>query len=282
MHVISYHRLMGLLLASAVCLSLGCATADLRPEAPPLDGAEAQGRALLAGLADAHGGRDAWLRQDVVRATVSDHWKPLMHTVAGPWPSNGTPFEITFVPGKDSGRIHFLEEEEPDWGLQNWRTYTVEKGGEPEFDDDDRIKFWIPTTSYFIEAPFRLVEATTVYRIEPKVVEGKHYERVFLTWGDDAPRDDVDQYVAWIDPDTNRLAWLQYTIRDYGDWMVGIMAYEELTETGGFVVARKMGTVDEPGGERTLHQYRVHDLDLAPDVSRSFVIPRPELRGEKY
>ena len=266
----------------AVLFLHGCSTVDLRPDEPATDDDRRVGEKLLRQLADAHGGRSAWLAARVVRAKMSDRWKNgFLHLVGGPWPRNGTQFELTLLTGRDNGRLRFTDVDEPDWGIQNWRTYKVEHG-EPVFKQHKKIAFWIPTTTYFVEAPFRVQEATTVYRMSPATVAGRSYERVFATWGDDAPQDKIDQYVVWIDAETHRLAWMKYTVRDYGDWMMGIMAYEDYVEVGGFTLARRMGTVDKPGGKRTLRQMTVETFEVEVDVPDEHVVPRPDLRGTKH
>lgn len=270
-------------LAIVVVLSLAaCSTVDLRPDAAPTAADRQAGATMLRNLAEAHGGRTAWLRQGVIRVEMKDRWRGVMHALAGPWPRNGTPFRLTFLPGSDNGRLEFLEVERPDWGIQNWKTYKV-KDGETRFRDSGKLAFWIPTTIYFVEAPFRMLEATTVYRMSPQQVNGRTYERVFATWGTDAPQDDTDQYVVWVDAETGELAWLQYTVRDYAGWMMGIMAYTDYEDVGGFRIARTMMTVKQPGStKRTLHEYGVDSVELNVDVDPHYVVPRPALTGSKH
>ena len=275
---------------AAVAVSQGCAYSDLRSQAM-VDGSvsqddRAKGRALLESLARSHGGVDAWKAHRNARVVLSDTWfSTVAYWVAAPWSENGQTFEMTALLGTDNSRLVFMggDDDGQHWGIQNWASYTADgPNATVRFEQDDDIVFWLPTIEFFIEAPFRLREAELVTWIGQRELQGRRYDLVVATWGQDAPQDLVDQYVAWIDVETGRLAYLTFTVRDFLDSMVGTMSYRDYRTVQGIDVAMTMVNVDEPGGDTTGHKMKISSIEFGVDVPDAFVVPEPERRRSKY
>ncbi len=267
---------------------------DVRP--PELAGNEVtaeraqRGRELLGRLEDAHGGYSAWIGRPGVRVEFRDHWPgAVMRALAMPWAESGLLMRSTMLRGSDASRLEFLEGRDAGrgWGIQNWMTYrvagdnTVSPDRRITFEDDDDIRFWLPTFQYFFEAPFRLREGGVVADAGPETVAGVTYQRVFVSWGRAAPRPEIDQYLAWIDPDSGRLEYLEYTVRDMMPGIVGCMHYRDYRQVEDLWVAMTMAVVEGPGGPDALHRFELEDVRFE-DVPREFVVPRPRLRRAKY
>jgi hypothetical protein len=274
-------------------LLVGCGAADLRPDAwaspsgEPAATSQERGRALLEELAAAHGGVDAWRAGTYTQFVVRDHWPHFVtRAAASPWPEAGQRVRFTVLSGQDSIRAEFLDgpEKGTAWGIQQWVTYTV-PGGQtaPRFAPDSDIWFWLPTVAYFFEAPFRLREGQNVAYLGSERLGERAYEKVFVTWGGWQIDGQIDQYVAWIDAETRQLAYLQYTVRDFGASMQGTVAYSGYTDAGGGLLAPgDVRTVDAPGArDVSLHQMVFTQVDYAADVPRAFVVPDPSRSASK-
>ena len=127
----------------------------------------------MRALEDAHGGYPAWSGRSTVTVEFRDHWPgAVMRTLAMPWSASGQLMRSTMLRGADASRLEFLEGEraETAWGIQQWMTYRAGKGTEAVFEEDDTIRFWLPTLQYFFEAPFRLREADVVADAGPRTV----------------------------------------------------------------------------------------------------------------
>lgn len=205
-----------------------------------------------------------------------------MRALAMPWTESGLLMRSTMLRGSDASRLEFLEGADAGiaWGIQNWVTYRV-AGGEMTFEDDDDIRFWLPTFQYFFEAPFRLREGGVVADAGPETVAGVTYNRVFVSWGRAAPRPEVDQYLAWIDPETGRLEYLQYTVRDMMPGIIGCMQYRDYRQVEDLWIAMTMAVVEGPGGPDALHRFELEDVRFE-EVPREVLVPRPHLRRAKH
>ncbi len=268
---------------------VGCGTADLRPDAwtsAPKPAEQERGKALLEELAQAHGGVDAWRAGGHTQFVVRDHWPHFItRAAAAPWPESGQRIRFTVRTGEDSSRAEFLEGsgQGEAWGIQQWVTYKVAKGGSPRFEPDSDVWFWLPTVEYFFEAPFRLREGQNVTYLGSETLGDRTFEKVFVTWGGWSLTDEIDQYVVWIDADTRRLGYLQYTVRDFGSSMQGTVAYSGYVDVGGGLLAPgDVRTVDAPGStEVSLHRMQFTDVDYAAPVPPSFVVPDPSKKAGK-
>ncbi len=251
-----------------------------------------RGRELLRRLEDAHGGYAAWTARPTARVEFRDHWPgAVMRALAMPWAESGLLMRSTMLRGSDASRLEFLEGRDAGsaWGIQNWMTYRADGDDlvPPEgdnsltFEDDDDIRFWLPTFQYFFEAPFRLREGGVVADAGPATVAGVTYDRVFVSWGRAAPRSQVDQYLAWIDPASGRLEYLQYTVRDMMPGIMGCMHYRDYRQVEDLWIAMTLAVVEGPGGPDALHRFELEDVRFE-DVPREFVVPRPHLRRAKY
>ncbi len=261
---------------------------DIRPPELIDEGLTAQreqhGRELLTRLEDAHGGYSAWSAQQSAVVELRDHWPGmLMRTLAMPWSESGLLMRGVMLRGSDASRLELLEGEHAGtaWGIQNWMTYRASAGAEPVFEDDDTIRFWLPTLQYFFEAPFRLREGGVVADAGPGTVAGVTYQRVFVSWRGAEPKPRIDQYLAWIDPDSGRLEYLQYTVRDMMPSMVGCMHYRDYRQVEDLWIAMTMAVVEDPGGPDTLHRLELEDVRFE-DVQRDVTVPRPDLSRPKY
>jgi hypothetical protein len=231
----------------------------------------ASGRALLEKMDKAHGGAAAWKDLGTARYTLDDNW-PGPASVASPWPKNPGRMTLTFKTAADTGRLEIEGGET--WGVQQWATYSVDAAGTVKFDAERNFDrwFWVPTVAYFLEAPYRLGEASVVADAGKAEYNGIVCDRVFLTWGDGKPNRDIDQYLAWIDQKSGRLVRLEYTVRDFAGFMQSGMDYSDYRDVGGLPIPHEIG------GDHTM---KVQKVELGVQVPDSFLLPDPTRREAK-
>lgn len=262
-----------------VALAVGLASyltgvSDLRPPGLTRGISEAsaeRGRTILAEMERAHGGVAAWKAQKTGRFVVKDDWTGIS-SVASPWPNNPGRVTITTHLASDNARMEIEGGET--WGVQHWLTYSVGPDSAVVWDAERNFDrwFWVPTVTYFVEAPYRLGEAEIVADAGPAEFDGMQCDRVFLTWGSPRPDRDIDQYIAWIDKKDRRLRRLDYTVRDFAGFMTSSMVYSDYREVAGFPIAHSIA------GD---HAMTLEKVELGVKVPDSVVLPDPSRRGAK-
>jgi hypothetical protein len=283
----SARRLATLLLIAT--LGAGCGLADIRPESFVKEGvtpdAATRGKAALERVAAAHGGVERLKAARVAEVVMQDTWPAFLTRLVGmPWDDSPQTLKLTWLLGQDTAKLELLDGDDKgdQWGVQQWCTWTAKAGKDPVFKADEDAWFWLPTLEYFVEAPWRLREATTAAHLGVKERGGKRYERVFFTWGSVEPQEGADQYIAWIEEDTGRLAFLEFTARDVYGFVTGIAIYERYRDVSGLLFAGTITIVtDHDTFEDTLHRMELQTIQLAPETPTEALIPKPSCKVRK-
>jgi len=283
-------RVLGVVLLLGVLAGLGVWLApplDIRPaamgEGTPAD-ASRRARELIDALPEAYGGMERWRSARATRVVLTDFWPDgLLKTMACPW-RDGEKLDLTYLNGRDTGRLAFHDSDRDGdvWGIQHWMTYTARPSASPVFEQDDTVKFWLPTIQYFMELPFRIVEADVVEYAGARSHAGHTYDLVYATWGTAEPQDDIDQYVLWINRESGMLDYIRYTVRDMGKFIEGTMHCEDFRQVGGLTFPFRMsvgGTVEEP---ETMHRFDLESVELLPELAEATLIVAPDRRGAKH
>lgn len=276
-----------IVLASALA---GCGLADIRPDglkhsAKLTDAQVERGRAIIERMQEANGGRHAWMAHQVAQITLDDAWPGLLErNTFMPWSVSPAQLRLTMALGKDQGRLEFLNGEDKGsaWGVQRWATYLVEPGGLPKFKAHEDAWFYVPTLSYFIEAHMRLHEGQYIAYGGQRKRDGRTYDLVYITWGSAAPRDDIDQYVAWIDNASFELRYLEFTVRDLYGFLTAVAIYEDWHEVQGVKLAKTITIADGiDDQEDVLHRMTIKSASFNPELPQTFLSPDPRKWAHK-
>jgi len=245
-------------------ITLGC-LADIRPDGLTDD--EARGRALLEAAADAAGGLERWHAVEGSVATMSDEW-PSPYRMFSPWPEAHQRLTMTSIHHTFDTRVDFLDggREGWSWGGSDWRVWEARPSAEPGWAKNGDAAFILPTMHYFLEFPFRMLEAPIARYAGAETLGDVTYERVFVTWEGVEPSREFDQYVIYIDPATARIAKAHYTVREIAGFVTGTMHFEDIREVEGIRFPFDMVVTASPGDalDDYLHRAVVESLTLGP------------------
>jgi len=174
---------------------LSCATAPSPPD--PL-AATAGGRRLAEAI-DAHGGLEAWRATESLAFTFD--YQP-----AGDGPARHTR-NLVHVPTARVRQEQVGGEAVLGWdGTEAWIAPGLEA-----FPSHPR--FWALTPYYFVAMPFVLADPGTRHELLPQAaLAGEVMDRVKVTFDPGTGDAPDDYYVAWIDPEDDRLRALTYIV----------------------------------------------------------------------
>ena len=264
---------VALVLIAATTVSCAAELSDIRPEAirprNPSADRQTQGRNLLAEMFEAHGGIDRWRQFNFVTAKVSDEWfNSLFWTLAAPYTENPEYVAVAaYTRTFPHGRIEFTggRNAGETWVADGDVNHRKALGESPEVvatADDGLFASFVHNFLVWPNFPFILASADRVAHVGSEQWRGQRYEKVFISWGDFGPQADVDQWILWINAESNMLERVWFTIRLAGKDAVGGYNFKEFEEVQGLKVATVcegvLGLDDDP-----LHTYVLSEIEFS-------------------
>ncbi len=276
-----------LILAGLMIAFIAFHITDIRPDSLPKETLSAEtsqrARELLDQAAEKHG-MSAWQRHSTLEILASDKWFGLMaHSPFNPWEISEQRLQFQFLRGTWSSRIEFLNGPEQGnvWGIQSWQPYKTNSGKQPQFENDDNIRFYLPTYQYFIEIAFRIGTASIVADIGAGTYQGKNYNRVFATWGSIEAHREHDQYIIWINQDSVLIDRIEYTVREFGGIAAGATNFADYRNIEGVMIPHLLSIrLVMPGGfEKEAHVLEI-ERAIWNEVDEALLLPKQELAFE--
>lgn len=254
-----------------------CAISDLRTDLVRAGDLQIdKGRAFLQKASENYR-VSVWDSLETYTVTINDEFYGFAGKFGNPYPGNVANLRLSYIPNSFTGAGEFTEGKNKGlvWGIQSWQTYQIEEGGTPEFKKDKDITFWLPTYQYFMELPFRILQADVVAYAGQGEMDGKIYELVFASWNQATPQKDIDQYIIWINPENNRIEKVEYTVRDMFNFLTGALHYRDFREVDGLLIPFYM-PVESNMAKGYLHEIRVLDFGTNK-VDKKSLLPDEQL-----
>ncbi len=268
-----------------LCLLLGsCKLADIYGDMPSTKD-DQKIEDLIAKVEEAYGGWENWNALTSVRVNGSDEW-PTWHwrLLVNPWKERKVDFQLDWQPLQDNVRIELLSGKQSGdiYGVQQWVTYEMVDGS-PVFKKNRAIEFHLPTQVYFYEFPFRIREASTYAYGGTTKIEGKNYDRMMMSWNTLDPQRELDQYLLFINQETSRVEYLQFTVRDQGKFPTATAHYTDFRKVGDFTLPHKVTLFfqNEPPGKSIGHILTVESYDFNLNVPENYFLPDASLSEAK-
>ncbi|MBL4625818.1 MAG: hypothetical protein JKY42_11875, partial [Flavobacteriales bacterium] len=203
---------------------------------------ETKGKEILEKAYVAHGS-EVMEKHKVYQFTATDDWQGMMAGMGKLWPQKNSNMTFKYVPNTFDGQVKFKDGETKGKiaGLQSWQYYENEDNTDANFDVENNVRFsfGMAAFQYFTELVGRMNNAEIIRYAGEKEFNGNVYEMVYVTWKSEEPRDNVDQYLLYINKQTSMLDYASYTLRDnYLDipgagMMYGTIGFSDYKEIDG-------------------------------------------------
>jgi hypothetical protein len=97
---------------------------------------------------------------------------------------------------------------------------------------------------YFYAMPFIIADPGTMYaEVVPTELDGKMYNGFKVSYNDGVGDSPEDEYILYLDPETNKMAWLAYTVtfkeqKKSDDWHY--IKYDKWQDVNGLLLPEKL------------------------------------------
>jgi hypothetical protein len=141
---------------------------------------------LITKVFDAHGGYEQWSKMKTLSYTKGD--------------------EAT-ITDLQSRKIR-LETPKQTIGFDGENVWVT-----PDSVDASRARFYHNLYFYFYAMPFVVGDPGVFYEdVESMEIKGKLFDGIKISYGNGIGDSPKDNYILWIDPETNKMSWLMYTV----------------------------------------------------------------------
>lgn len=168
--------------------------------------------------------------------------------------------QVTYLEGRKKGKTY---------GLQSWQDYRFKMEKDLKSKKSKRYNWGLATYHYVIEAPMRLLGADIIRFAGEKEFNGKQYNLVYATWGQDAPHKEHDQWLVYINKQTGMIDLTEITINDFflpmppGMKGATIQTERKLTSNGSYLpsfVTIQLGEPKSP--EKHVYTFELNDYEF--------------------
>lgn len=216
-------------------------------------------------------------KKNVYQFQATDHWPGWIGGLAKIWPDKTTNFIFKHNFNTFDGSALLLDgKKEGDLiGLQSWIYYEKTKGraniqNVDTGDKFNKLEFGLVVFHYFLELPYRLYHAPIKRYYGQREWKGQTYDLVFASWESEAANPDFDQYILWINTESQLVDYCIYTLRDNNSALTrhkyGSIAYQDYRDIDGFKVPFKMpillddGVVKKESLDKYFHQFTIQEF----------------------
>jgi hypothetical protein len=242
-----------------LCLLAGCALADLRPEtlrdieipAAP----KVHGREILAQVAQQQGIAQHWGKYKIWKIVAMDIWKDQWMRLLTPIKQSEQRLDFVIDLPSRSVLMTFLEGKFKDNSL-GWDrdgTFGVINNEMTRKEYRDVDIYVVPVRDYFLWPQTLLFYPVQVFAGET-TLKAIPYDKIFVTRGSVVPNDKDDQYIVWVNRQTHKIDYVEYTLRNLFGFYRGVVAYRDYRPVQGMDLSFEIQLLNKIDSEKYSHK----------------------------
>ena len=249
----------------SLSLLAGCALADLRPqtlrdiEIPAAP--KVHGREILEQVAQQQGIAEHWRKYKTWKIVAVDIWKDQWVRLLTPikQPEQRLDFVIdlptrsvlmTFLEGK-------FKNNSLGWDRDGTFGVIDNEVTRKEYRDVDI--YVVPVRDYFLW-PQTLVSFPVQVFAGEATLKTVIYDKVFVTRGSVVPNDKDDQYIVWVNRQTHKIDYVEFTLRNLFGFYRGVVAYRDYRPVQGMDLPFEIQLLDKIDGEKYSHKLSIDTM----------------------
>lgn len=257
------HMFIKCLYIITMCLILGCGVADLRGSIANnvLDKDQIKGKEIIDITAKSTGVLEHLSKFSTIHIVATDYWTHTMFRWLTPIPTkqqrisfkfslNSLESQMTFMDGPRQGDII---------GLRSFQSYRIIKGV-PNFELTSDVDLYLmPMRNYFLFTQILLNRQSQIYLEEVKLND-VYYDKVFVAHHFQAVKDQEDQYILWVNRQTKKIDYIEYTFRKLLNSYRGVIAYADYRLIEGIWMPFEISLPDKINSKSYTHRIKIEDI----------------------
>lgn len=244
----------------SVLIVVSCLT-DIRPKTLTVQ-KQKEPHILLLQSAKHHG-YNAWAALNSYSCIIRDSFPGPFGKMASPFEGSKGSFKASYFPKVNMGKMVFTsgKEKEKIWEYKDGIPYLNGESKKIKKKESKNIKFWVPTYQYFIEFPFRILEADALEYLGTESKNERTYRKILASWKTTQPQKDIDQYIIWLNED-NQIDYIEYTVRDQNTILKGSAHYLKYKKVNGVLFPESVDFYSNLTGKNILHHMEIRDIKI--------------------
>lgn len=248
-----------------VLILQGCAAVDIRPQSFIAFGSGEsdlqKGRQILEEAASLQDPNKLWTSSGVLNIVARDLWKSSLVRRLTPIPQNDQRLEFQFDLNENAASMRYLDGKLKDReiGFDSDGLYILRKGVRKKT-NSSRIGLYLPPVRDYFFWPQELSGSNFVAYLGEGDLNGQKYLRVFAAESD-APADKKqDQYIVWVNTNTRRVEYVEFTLRKLLPSYRGVVKYDDYREVNGFQMPFRIVLPDKLEAKTYSHEFMVESI----------------------
>ncbi len=243
----------------------GCATVDIRPKSLSVSGAgEAdiqKGRQVLQEAVSLQDPAGLWARSDAWIVVARDVWKSSFVRMLTPIPHNDQRVEFKFDLNENAASMTYLNGKLKDRliGFDADGLYLIRKGSRVKT-NSARIGLYLPPVRDYFFWPQELAGFNYTVYLGEEDVGGQKFSKVYVCENASPADKKQDQYIVWVNVNTRRIEYVEFTLRKLLPSYRGVVKYEDYRPVDGFYMPFRIVLPDRLGAKTYSHEFIVESM----------------------
>ena len=261
-------NIKSLILFVGIISFMGCSVADL--SSPSLiennravSSLETFGRQILGQTNKKMNPQGQWNQFNRWEVRTTDEWYAPFIRAFTPIQQDKQKVQFNFYLKSNEVTLQYLEGREAGniWGLQDKNIYMIRKGKRIH-PTSFTTKLYLRTVKNYFLWPFTLRETAFVAYVQEVLSRQNSYYKVYVSSGGIRTSRENDQYVVWVNKDTQLIDFIEFTLRGLWSSYRGVVEYHDYRPVQGMLVPFEVRLGDRIGDKSYTHRFVVEKVNF--------------------
>ena len=254
-----------MLVICTVLLSPGCSTVDIRPNSLVQSGLQTEdmmkGRMIYEQALRSKDPLKQWSNYTHWNLVTDDVWQSNFIRRLTPIPQSSQTIEFDFALKTADARMTLIG------GPRSQTSYEFANGqgkqltnGVTKANNGKRLMGYLPPMRDYFTWPYKLIEQEKIVYAGEQRLGDQTYHKIFVTQGDWEANAQNDQFIVWINAGSQRVEFIEFTMRDLLKSYRGVAAYSDYRIVQQMWMPYRITLTDQVGRDKSSHYFETAEM----------------------